>query len=223
MILTKIIENKIKEIKNKYKKMDIKIIKYICSRNYLREKLNEKKNLPNIIIENKKFSPLFGDLNFFKKKCKYFFIESFLIDEKFFKGKYNIKNKKKKLMKEFIIDKYQIYEGVFYFFNYFLIINFINKKFLKILHFFKKKYILENKDIKEINKKKYKKNLGINNRNLKNFSISFKKINYFIKKKINIICESGIKNINYVIKLFNMRIKKFIIGTNINKKNFYEF
>lgn len=238
MILLKIIRNKIKEIKNSYNKLKIDKLKFICFKKRIKS-LNfiKKINKPTIYFENKYFSPVLG--KYIKKNIYYFFIKlkkkkffSILTDIKYFGGHnifLNIFNKynKKLIKKDFIIDRYQLYENINN--NIFLLIYMCLKKkikrIIKFLNFFKCEYLLELKSKKEINsffkKKNIKKNLiGINNRNLENFNISQRNIEIIINKYKNIISESGIKNLNYIYKYYNRGIKSFLVGENIFK-NFY--
>ncbi|MGX7582486.1 hypothetical protein [Candidatus Vidania fulgoroideorum] len=242
MILKKIIINKIKELKNSYKKINIRTIKFICFKKKNKfKKFNYIK--PIIFIENKFFSPIYKKI---VKKNIYYFLNKFknnnffsiLTDLKYFNGHelyFRIikKNKKKKIIKkDFLIEKYQLYENIIDENIILVIYNLLKNKIKKInkfFNFFNKEYIVElksKKEIKEILKYHfiYKKNIffGINNRNLSNFIFCFKKINFSINKHNNIISESGIKNSNFVFKYFNKKINNFLIGKYILKKNFFK-
>ncbi|MGX7586153.1 hypothetical protein [Candidatus Vidania fulgoroideorum] len=242
MFIKKIIFDKIKEIKNKYIRNNfLKFISYKTLRN---KKLFHNNKFPNIIFENKIFSPLKG--SFFKLNLKKFLnisnykyskIISCLINKKFFNtcicDYIFLKKRCKKefLMKDFVIDKIQIYESFIYLFDYILIIKKAIKikkikKFLKIINFFKIKAIIEVSSIKELSKLmiiKKKHFIGLNNRNLLDFKEDNKKINLIIKliKSNFIISESSIKNINYIFKYYNLKINYFLVGENNRKKYFY--
>ncbi|MGX7589428.1 hypothetical protein [Candidatus Vidania fulgoroideorum] len=233
MILLNIIKNKIKEVKNSNNKLNINILKYLC---YKKKQIFIKKNkYPNIFYENKFFSPIKGLI---KKENIYYFIKkiikkknlSILTDFKYFSGHNIFINIIKKIKnfniikKDFIFEKYQLYENLFSNNISLLIYKILRNKiknFLKFLKFFKMKYILELKsknEIKKIYKKKYiNKYIGINNRNLDNFVLSYKKIENIINKYNNLISESGIKNKNFIYKYFNRGIKNFLVGENLFK------
>ncbi|MGX7577267.1 hypothetical protein [Candidatus Vidania fulgoroideorum] len=236
MILNIILKNKIKEIKNSYKKLKINIIKYVCYKKKFKRN-NYFTKTPITFIENKSFSPIYGKFNLNKsflnkfKKKKYF---SLLTDIKYFGGHsyiINILSKMHKIIlrKDFILDYYQILENYFNN-NITLIIYSILKKkilnILKIIKFLNINFIIETKttnEIKQITQNKIiKKNIiGLNNRNLNNFKFNFKKINEIVNKKFRIISESGIKNINYIFKFFNRNINFFLVGESINKFFFF--
>ena len=64
--------------------------------------------------------------------------------------------------------------------------------------------------------------LGINNRDLKTLNIDMSIWESLIDKisdDICVICESGIDNIDHVIKMRNKGVKGFLIGTSFMKKN----
>ncbi|MGX7576443.1 hypothetical protein ACWNYI_00215 [Candidatus Vidania fulgoroideorum] len=245
MFINRIIENKIKEIKNIYKKKNIRTMKFLSYK---------KKNIkfcfifkyPIIIFENKIFSPLKGSLTNRQKrrsieffKNKYISIISCLNNIKFFNTNlfdylyYKKYLNKKYLMKDFIIDKIQLYESFLNNFNYILLIfNILNfkkiNKFIKFINFFKIKTIIEIHDLKEVYKiKNIKKKflIGLNNRNILNFKEDFKKI-YFFKilfKSKRLVSESSIRNINYIFKFYNLGINYFLVGENNKKFSFFKY
>ncbi|MGX7589290.1 hypothetical protein [Candidatus Vidania fulgoroideorum] len=235
-MIYKIIENKIIELKKHKKKLKERILKFICYK--IKNKIINfpKINIPNIFSEKKKFSPLRGKIKKDKNnKNKFLYCNSILTDLKFFGG--TIKEKFKKntsLRKDFIIEKYQVYESVCSKFNYVLLIYFLLDElklnnFIKLFNFYKTNIVLEiknKKELIEIKKKKINKIslIGINNRNLKNFYIDYSLINYSLKKvskKTLLLSESGIKNINYVLKYFNRNVNCFLVGEYINNINFF--
>ncbi|MGX7582767.1 hypothetical protein ACWNYQ_00215 [Candidatus Vidania fulgoroideorum] len=244
MFINKIVSNKIKEIKNKYKKNLLSIFKFLSYKNLKRKISIIDFSKPYVFFENKIFSPLKGNiknselLSFLKSSnSKYVKSFSFLNSEKFFKNRkinfFLIKriSNKKFLMKDFLIDFIQIYEGCLNKFDYILLIKYIInsekiKNFIKLIKFLKIIPILEIHKIKELfNIKKIKKFfiIGFNNRNISNFKEDFIKLIKFSKliNLNNIVSESSIKNINYVFKYYNIGINYFLVGENSIKNNFF--
>ncbi|WDI79250.1 hypothetical protein ONB67_00010 [Candidatus Vidania fulgoroideae] len=242
--LKKIVENKLLELKKRKKKIKKSVIKNIYYR-YVKKKTFY--GFSKIIGEIKFFTPIIGkisltrNINKFVKIYKNLNIKTFsiLTEKVFFSGNYSyipiIKSKKnnkkvKILRKDFIIDKYQIYESIIIGSDIILIIVYLLKiKIIKDIIKFNINFLLEifsKKDIRKINfvnnKKKF--TIGINSRNLKNSNFKSKedilKISKFIKNK-NIILESGIKKIKEIIFFkkinFGLLIGEFFIKKIINE------
>ncbi|QSW38012.1 hypothetical protein JSR06_00195 [Candidatus Vidania fulgoroideae] len=242
--MEKLIESKLKEIyllKRKIMEKRIRYISFIKQKkpgisNVLKTLMNYKMTL----IERKINSPLNGLLekrtvdNFIKdQKLKKDAI-SLLTDRKHFGSSYYEMVKKgnyvknlPKLKKEFIISKLQLYLYP-YGYDIILIIWGLNSKkktknIIKLAKFFNLVTIIEAKDIKEILsiRKESKGNIiGVNSRNLKNFKIRKNKI-LELKRKKNIVFESGILNKNELIKVRNIGFKGVLIGSGLSKDSFY--
>jgi indole-3-glycerol phosphate synthase len=136
------------------------------------------------------------------------------------------------LMKDFLIDEYQIYEGKFYGADFILLIVRILddrkiKKFLKICDNLNFEVLVEvfNKD--DLNRcfdlisEWENKILGINNRDLETLNVNIKNTFDLIKfipvDKIIVISESGIKEKEEIIELKKAGVKGVLIGESILK------
>ncbi|WDR79301.1 hypothetical protein ONB65_00245 [Candidatus Vidania fulgoroideae] len=241
--LKKILENKFLEIKQRKKKIKKCVIKNIYYRYIKNNKIIF--DFSKIIGEIKFFTPILGkisltrNINKIVKIYKKFNINTFsvLTEKVFFSGNYSyipiIKSKKKNkqikiLRKDFIIDKYQIYESIIIGSDILLIIVYLLKiKIIKNIINFKINFLLEifsKKDIKKIFFIKKKIAIGINSRNLKNSNFKSKKeilkISKFLKNK-SIFLESGIKKIKEVYFFrkinFGLLIGEFFIKKLINE------
>ena len=153
---------------------------------------------------------------------------SILTEKNFFNGSTNdILNARKItelpiLRKDFIIDEFQVIESKSFGADVILLIAAIlNKNKIKKLSSLAKslglEVLLEIHDIKELNDY-YLNNIdiiGVNNRNLKDFSIDInisKKISDKIPKGFKKISESGISDINVIRDLKNYGYSGFLIG-----------
>ena len=204
-------------------------------------------NLPNINIigELKKASPSAGDI--INKNLNYLDIAkvyekngiiclSVLTDEKYFKGKLaDIVNVKKSttlpiLRKDFMVDIYQVYEAFLSGADCILIILAMvdmetAHKLEEVANYLGLDVIIEIHNEHELKKAtKLKSNLiGINNRNLKDFSVNIMNAvnlsNSIDSDKI-IISESGIKT-KQDIKLTteNSNIRTFLVGESLMKSS----
>ena len=211
---------------------------------------NFKKSLQNkaeaIIAEIKKASPIAGIIsdNFdpVSKSKEY---ESFgasalsiLTEEDYFLGNIQyLKDVKATtslpiLRKDFIVDKYQIYESKFIGADCILLIaSILNdeelKNFSEIAERLKLDYIIEVHDEEELQRVQHFSNaiIGVNNRNLKTFDVD---INNSVElKKIfegeNVfIAESGIKSKKDIEYLQQHNINVFLIGESLMKGDFFE-
>ncbi|MFW6389635.1 MAG: indole-3-glycerol phosphate synthase TrpC [Halanaerobiales bacterium] len=228
MILDKII---------KQKKEEIKLLK--APRNSLKEKLSKYEL--TIIAEIKKASPSKGVINYNfnpeKQLEKYISggadAVSILTDKKFFQGSKEILKNLRKLTdipllrKEFIIDPIQIYESFFLGADIILLIAAVLEKeelknLLKLTHELNMEAIVEVHSVEELNKvmDTEAEIIGVNNRNLKNFTVDLKNTEDIISeiKKSKrrheqyIISESGIKDKSDIEYLKSLGIDGVLIG-----------
>ncbi|HOK55827.1 MAG TPA: indole-3-glycerol phosphate synthase TrpC [bacterium] len=136
------------------------------------------------------------------------------------------------LMKDFIVDEYQIYEGKYYGADFILLIVRILEdrkleKFIKICEETNIEILIEIFDINDWKRvsnliKRWKdKILGINNRDLKTLKVDINNTLNLIKHipvdKIIVISESGIKEKEEVLLLKNLGLKGVLIGESILK------
>ena len=254
--------NKILEKICNKKKIKLENIKNKCSLTTLKKLLPERKNRGfknllldsqkrkknNIIAEIKKSSPSAGeiiknynpvDFAIQYERCGAGAI-SILTEESFFNGSadhislINNNTNLPILIKDFIIDEYQIYESKVYKADAILLILTILedkkiKKFINIAEDIGLDCIVEAHTEEEI-KRAISINhpiIGINNRNLDNLSIDLNNTPNLIKNipdNFTIIGESGIKNHSDIASYNNSGVYNFLVGEtllkskNINKK-----
>ncbi|QJC29846.1 bifunctional indole-3-glycerol-phosphate synthase TrpC/phosphoribosylanthranilate isomerase TrpF [Enterobacteriaceae endosymbiont of Plateumaris sericea] len=241
-ILKEIIKNKISWIKNKKKNIPIKkILPHITKTKYNFYSAL-KSNNSVFILECKKYSPSKGlicknyNLKDFAKVYKnYSSVISVLTDEKYFQGNFNdikiIRNMVSQpiLCKDFILDSYQIYFARYHDADaILLILSILNDKeyiqLSKIAHQLNMGILTEINNKSELKRAIYLKAkiIGINNRNLEDFSIDINKtynlvkLNY-IPKEIILISESGIDS-NFKIRQLSKFVHGFLIGSAITSK-----
>tara|TARA_B100001287_G_scaffold248440_1_gene227651 strand:- start:137 stop:928 length:792 start_codon:yes stop_codon:yes gene_type:complete len=250
-ILEKIIVDKKKEVENDKKQFPIHELKNkVSQKNNIFSKClkeYEKKNIPAIIAEIKKASPSkgilvdkFNHLNIAEEYVKNnAACLSVLTEKKYFLGsKQYVKDIKKKfnipiLNKDFFIDPYQVFEA-----NkngadcILIIINSTSKDLVKDLISASKDlgmdFILEIHNEKEMEAAlNYDVGIiGINNRNLEDFTVSldntvriFKEFESSLKNKL-LISESGFKDKNDLAKIKNETgINNYLIGESLVKSN----
>ncbi|XBC43571.1 MAG: bifunctional indole-3-glycerol-phosphate synthase TrpC/phosphoribosylanthranilate isomerase TrpF [Buchnera aphidicola (Meitanaphis flavogallis)] len=234
-ILQKIIKNKLSWIANRKKIQPLSTFKNditLSDRNFYQ---SLKQTHPAFILEFKKASPSLGVLNNFDPKFvaktykKYASAISVLTDEKYFHGKFefiptirNIAVNQPILCKDFFTDPYQIYLARYYQADAILLmLSILNdyqylllKKLAKSLNM---GILTEINNIEELNRaiNLNAKIIGINNRNLRDFSISMTNTPYLaskIPKNIIIISESGIKNYHQLRQLKSV-VQGFLIGS----------
>ena len=250
-ILKKIILNKKKEVENDKVQFPInELKKKISQKNKLFSKClkeYENKNTPAIIAEIKKASPSKGILvdNFNHLYIAEEYVKnnaaclSILTEKKYFLGnKQFVKDIKKKfnipvLNKDFFIDPYQIYEANKNGADCILII--INstsenlvKDLISVSNELSMDFILEVHNEKEMEAAlKYDEGIiGINNRNLENFTVSldntiriFKEFESSLKNKL-LISESGFKDKYDLAKVKSETgINSYLIGESLTKSN----
>ena len=248
-ILQEIVDYKKKEITDSKKSLpEIEIINYLKengqTKNFFKSLIDKnKKDLPGIIAEIKKSSPSKGELrkdfnpsNVAKEyekggaACL-----SILTDFPSFQGKLShIKTVKEVsslpiIRKDFIIDPYQIYESKFYEADCILIImKIVGKTQAKELKTLAEELdldvLIEVQSEEEVEKALYldPKMIGINNRNLENFSTDIEnsiKITRLIPKGILVISESGISNTKHINLLMDSGINNFLIGESLMKSD----
>ncbi len=212
--------------------------------NFFSKKLNSQKNRISIIGEIKKASPSLGkfvndDIDLIKIAKEYEKSDisciSILTDEKYFNGKIADLKKIKKnvsipiLRKDFIVDEYQIYESKLYGADCILIILSMlkdndAKKFISIANDLNMDTIVEVHNIEELERsKKMNSNLlGINNRNLNDFTTNIE-ITINLMKEIEnneklLISESGFHSKNDVYKIAKTTgINNYLIGEYLMK------
>ena len=208
--------------------------------NFLNKLKNKKSNI-NIIGELKRASPSAGnivqqDIDLLKISKIYeksgISCLSILTDEKYFKGSIDDLNNIKKvttlpiLRKDFIVDEYQVYESFLYGADCILIIMaLINQKLASELEELAASLgidsIIEVHNDEEIYQSTFLKSdlIGINNRNLKDFSVDINNsvnLSKSIAENKIIISESGIKtkeDISFTMN--NSKIKTFLIGESL--------
>ena len=250
-ILKKIIVDKKKEVENDKKQFPIHELKSkVSQKNNIFSKClkkYEEKNTPAIIAEIKKASPSkgilvdkFNHLNIAEEYVKNnAACLSVLTEKKYFLGnKQYVKDIKKKfsipiLNKDFFLDPYQVFEA-----NkngadcILIIINSTSKNLVKDLisvsNDLGMDFILEIHNEKEMEAAlNYDAGIiGINNRNLEDFTVSldntiriFKEFESSLKNKL-LISESGFKEKNDLIKIKNETgINNYLIGESLVKSN----
>jgi len=245
MILEKIIEEKKKILDIKKREKPLEELKH-----FNRKKIGLKNNLEKreigIIAEIKRCSPSAGIINKnidIKETAKKYEIGgvagiSVLTSEPYFLGNINdLKDVREIvslpiLMKDFIFDKYQIYEGNFYGADVILLIlrildDEIFEDLLKISDEIGFEVIVEVHNENELKRALSivgnweNKMLGINNRDLDtlevDLNVTLNLIKFVNRNKITIISESGIKDKKDILKLRKSGINNFLIGESILK------
>tara|TARA_B100000886_G_scaffold179564_1_gene123144 strand:+ start:25239 stop:26027 length:789 start_codon:yes stop_codon:yes gene_type:complete len=248
-ILDEICRYKRKEVEISKKNVDINFLKkniIIKNFNFTKKIIDYKKNNKTCIIaEIKKASPSKGifvdDFDHMKIANEYIQSKvaclSIVTEEKYFLGKKKYIEDVRNisgipiLCKDFFVDLYQIYEASSIGADCILIL--IKNTDIKLIRSMYKlaeelglNTIMEvhNEDEMKVALKFDNSIIGINNRNLENFSVDinntislYKKFD--LKNRI-VICESGIENINDVKKIKeNTNINNFLIGESLIKSN----
>ena len=242
MILTKIIEEKRKEIENSKNKIsqdelikNAKNLKSRRKRNFFKNAIS-KAGKAHLIAEVKKASPSAGmirkDFDPVKIALSYesngASAISVLTDEKFFKGKlaYLAAIKKKVslplLRKDFIIDEYQIYESVLAGADAALLIADLLsmeelKKFTEIGKKLNLDFLVEVHSEEDVEKavKADCKIIGVNNRDLHTFKVDIKTTTRLLKgipRDRVIVSESGITAKEDISYLKSLGINAVLIG-----------
>jgi len=236
-ILTRIIENKKKEIQERKKifPIDKKCLRPILSKRNFKESIRAsnkisliaeiKKSSPSAGVLRKKFDPVLIAKQYEKSGVSAI---SILTDKKFFSGNLtHIKLLKEEvnlpiLRKDFIIDEYQIYESIYYRADAILLIADILsveqlKDFIKIASDYKIHCLVESHTEDSIKKSIISGAgiIGINNRNLKNFKINLDTTVELLKcipqDKI-VVSESGIVSNKDIKYLENLGVDAVLVG-----------
>ncbi|MBN1353444.1 MAG: indole-3-glycerol phosphate synthase TrpC [Candidatus Omnitrophica bacterium] len=239
MILSKIINEKRKEIDALRAKMPLAELKELASKNYVKSSF--KRNIGrahhiNLVAELKKASPqkgiIRGDFNPLKIALTYqangASAISVITDERFFEGNIKIIKELKDrvtlpiLRKDFIIDEYQIYESLYWGADAILLIAQILTEdelvnFYKIAKDLGMDVLVETHSEEDIAKvlKSGASIIGINNRDLTTFKIDLSTTQRLIRlipeSKIR-LSESGIKTYEDVMFLKSLGINAVLIG-----------
>lgn len=217
-ILEKIIANKRIEVEKRKKLNPLHCFadKLIQSDRDFKEAILKKNGKVSIIAELKKASPISGVLreNFDIPKIvkvydKYANAISVVTDQKFFQGNYETIASVKKLtklpvlMKDFIIDEYQVFEARHYNADAILLIAALLsieeiEHFSLLAKLLKMQVVLEISSLEEMDiaQSSSVEIIGINNRNLNDFTIDLNRTLILGNRKNNsklIISESGVK------------------------------
>ncbi len=239
MILSKIIQEKRKEVEETKKRLQLKDLIERVSKLYIKSAF--KRNISrghhiNLIAELKKASPLRGiirgNFNHIQIALTYqaqgASALSVLTDERFFDGKLeHLKDIKGRvtipiLRKDFIIDEYQIYESVLYGADAILLIADIltpqeMKKFLSLTKKLGMDALCEVHNEEDIQKsiEAGASIIGINNRDLHSFKVDLETtqrlIRFIPESKVR-ISESGIKTYEDVMFMKSLGINAVLIG-----------
>ncbi|XBC44626.1 MAG: bifunctional indole-3-glycerol-phosphate synthase TrpC/phosphoribosylanthranilate isomerase TrpF [Buchnera aphidicola (Schlechtendalia peitan)] len=234
-ILKKIVISKLDWIESRKKMQPLSTFKHnltLSNRNFYQALINIH---PSFILEFKKKSPSLGILNNFSPEYvaniykKYASAISVLTDEQYFHGKFEFISIIRKiavnqpiLCKDFFIDPYQIYLARYYQADSILLMLSIlnDNQYLvlkKLAMSLNMEVLTEISTQEELNRaiNLHATIIGINNRNLHDFSISTLntcKLAPKIPKNIIIISESGIKNYHQLRQLKNY-VHGFLIGS----------
>lgn len=239
MILTKIIEGKKKEIEIAKEKLPLskiqKRLMVLPSSRGFRQSISREHEIA-LIAEIKKASPSGGTLrhDFDPVKIAQVFRAygaralSILTDEKFFQGKLSYIDMVKRevylpiLRKDFIIDKYQIYESKLFGADAVLLIAELLSRselfqFLEICKNLAMDAVVEIHNEEDLNKSLSVDSqiIGINNRSLHTFEVDLEvtsKLIRSIPEDKTIISESGIKRYEDVMFLKSLGIDAVLIG-----------
>ena len=239
MILTKIVEAKKKEIEIAKEKLPLdkmqKQLTVLPSSRGFKQAISKEREI-SLIAEIKKASPSSGLLrrDFDPVKIAQTYRAygaraiSILTDEKFFKGKLEYIDMVKRevylpiLRKDFIIDKYQIYESKLYGADAILLIADLLTRselfqFLEICRNLAMDAVVEVHNEEDLNKALSVDSqiIGINNRNLHTFEVDLgvtSNLKRLIPEDKKIISESGIKTYEDVMFLKSLALDAVLIG-----------
>ena len=251
-ILQKICEDKSKELEETKKRCSFKTLEKLISsklekREFKNELISAQKNKTNFIIgEVKKQSPSAGEIiSDYKPEDIAILYErsgvgalSILTESKYFLGNIDHLSLVKKktnlpiLRKDFIIDKYQIYESKLIGADCILLIaSILNDNELFTFSETAEKlgldFIIEVHDENELSRVEQFSNalIGVNNRNLKTFEVDLNnsiKLKEIFKGNNIFIAESGIKSFKDIEILQQHNINVFLIGESLMKGDFFE-
>ncbi|MFH1846525.1 MAG: indole-3-glycerol phosphate synthase TrpC [Candidatus Omnitrophota bacterium] len=239
MILSKIIEEKKREIERARKKVSFNEIKEkagkLCIRSSFKKNIGRKGHI-NLIAEVKKSSPSKGVIrpNFEPIKIALTYQASgasaisVLTDERFFDGKPEYLKKIKErvtipvLRKDFIIDEYQIYESAVLGADAVLLIAHILtqeeiERYLMILRDLGMEALVEVHNEEEVDKALASRApiIGINNRNLMNFEVDVgvtQRLIRLIPETKVVVSESGLETYEQIMFLKSLGVNAVLIG-----------
>jgi len=250
MILDKIVENKIQEVKNRKIEEPVVVLKgKIDTSDKPRDFVSgiSKHGKMNLIAEIKKASPSAGVIkeNFSVEKIAEVYKTakvdaiSVLTDKKFFQGEIKYINIVKNianvpiLRKDFIVDEYQIYESRAYKADAILLIVRILERsqladYLAMAAEFGMAALVEVHSEIELEQALYcnAEIIGINNRDLNTLEIDIetsRRIKGEVPEDKIVVSESGIKTRNDVEKLYKYGIHAILVGETLMKSNNIEF
>ena len=239
MILTKIIEEKRRELERVQKKIPLHEVKRkassICVKSLFKKNISRKGHI-NLIAEIKKMSPSKGVLrvDFDPVNIALSYLSSgaaaisILTDERFFDGRLEyLKQVKDRvtipiLRKDFIISEYQIYESVVAGADAILLIaHILTQEELNRYYSLAKELgldvIVEVHNEEEVNKalNTHASIIGINNRDLTSFNVDIavtQKLMHFIPENKIVVSESGIETYEQVMFLKSLGVNAVLIG-----------
>lgn len=229
-------KDEVKLIKNNFTKNDFENYKYFKLPTLSFPNALKNKNKISIIAEIKKASPSKGIIreNFDHLQISKTYFKngvdaiSILTDEKYFQG--NIKfiseisdfKSRPLLRKDFIIDEIQIYQARAFGADAILLIcEILDKNQIKEYTLCAKEIgldvLLELHSEKQIDKIDFDINkiIGVNNRNLEDFSVDLNtvnKISEILDDEITLVAESGIKTKDDIDKLKKIKINAILVG-----------
>lgn len=237
-ILKKIVEAKKKRIKEQKERVPLSLLEKKCENLTLRHRFKEalkKKNTINIIAEYKKASPSAGVLTTAGPvQVATIYQEagasavSILTEEDFFKGSIQDLEEIRKavhlpvLRKDFIVERYQVYESAVSGADAILLIVSILKK-EEMAEFFKLAESLGLDVLTEVHSKREldiglesgAPIIGINNRNLEDFTVDIattEKLMPHIPGNKFVVAESGIKSEDDAVRLQRSGVHGVLIG-----------
>lgn len=242
MLLSRILENKIREVRRRKRKVPLEVLKARiideAEGNNFKERIS-RRGKTNIIAEIKQFSPSAGTLmeDFNPGKLARIYEEhgasaiSILIDKRFFGGDLkNVVEVRKVtslpiLAKEFILDEYQIYEAKILGADAVLLMASILER-EKLKSYLDLARELDMSCLVEIHREEEWQKIkdlpvdiiGINNRDLQTFKVDLG-VTFDLMQKIPshkvVVSESGIKNEKDIERLKRLGVDAFLIGESL--------
>lgn len=244
-ILSKIVKHKIAEVDERKSLYPVKLLErspYFETETVSLKKYILRTDKSGIIAEFKTKSPSKGDINPYAnvEKISVEYMQagasalSVLTDAKFFGGSFENLKKARTfnycpiLQKDFILDEYQLIEAKSIGADAILLIASIldDSKIKKLTNLAKSLHLEILFEVHEINELQKLNDtieiVGVNNRNLENFETSINQsieLSEYIPSQLVKVAESGIKNINDVLKLKQYGYQGFLIGESFMKTN----
>lgn len=244
-ILSKIVKHKAIEVEERKSLYPVKLLErstYFETNTVSLKKYLLRSDKSGIIAEFKTKSPSKGDINPYARieKISVDYMQagasalSVLTDAKFFGGSFeNLKKARTYnycpiLQKDFIIDEYQVIEAKSIGADAILLIASILdkqkiKKLTSISSSLQLEILFEIHDISELQKLNESIEIvGVNNRNLESFETNINQsieLSEYIPSHLVRVAESGIKNVEDILKLKQYSYKGFLIGERFMKTN----